>query len=243
MSKIGYRYGSEWHLLQYLGYHRAELNRSIETEIPCAVIDWLDFPYSDVQDHRDGEWQGVDFLDDGEPAKREWSRFWPRTGNPPNWDAIGKIRVGQLDEWLLVEAKGHLGELAPPCKAKEEGGLEQIRRSLEKTKIAVGVPADRDWLKRYYQFANRLAVLYFLIEHGIRARLLHIYFLGDHHDGKRCPWSQQGWQESIGIMRAHLGLSGQSEIEKRAHELFLPVCHRDRCCPVSRSRHQPAPPE
>ena len=30
MGKIGYTYGSEWHLLRYLGYHRNELNRQIE---------------------------------------------------------------------------------------------------------------------------------------------------------------------------------------------------------------------
>ena len=45
--------------------------------------------------------------------------------------------------------------------------------------MALGVSADRDWLKGYYQYANRIAALHFLTQHKVPAHLLLIYFLGD----------------------------------------------------------------
>ena len=48
MGRLGYTYGSEWHLLRFLGYHRNELNRRIEDIIPgdqVKVINWIDFHF------------------------------------------------------------------------------------------------------------------------------------------------------------------------------------------------------
>ena len=47
MGKIGFTYGSEWHLLRYLGY-RNELNRQIEEVIPAKNVkieSWSDFHF------------------------------------------------------------------------------------------------------------------------------------------------------------------------------------------------------
>lgn len=46
MSKIGYGYGSEWHLLRYLGYRRSLLNRSVVNCIAGDSVELLDFPFS-----------------------------------------------------------------------------------------------------------------------------------------------------------------------------------------------------
>lgn len=45
MGKMGNGYGSEFHLLRYLGYHRQELNRAIEKETGGLVTEWLDFAF------------------------------------------------------------------------------------------------------------------------------------------------------------------------------------------------------
>ncbi|MQB02127.1 MAG: hypothetical protein GEU78_18040 [Actinobacteria bacterium] len=43
---IGYTYGSEWHLLRYLAYHREDLSRDVEAAIPGSkVLRWLDHGY------------------------------------------------------------------------------------------------------------------------------------------------------------------------------------------------------
>jgi hypothetical protein len=64
MGKIGYGYGSEWHLLRYLGYHRDYLQNSILQITGGSHIQWLDFPFSTVNQalHHDQEWQGKEIL-------------------------------------------------------------------------------------------------------------------------------------------------------------------------------------
>ena len=125
------------------------------------------------------------------------SEFWPTTGNVPNWDLIGRRETPAGPEWLLVEAKAHLRELDQACAAKPQavgGSREMIGERLDEVKAAVSPGNSSDWLARYYQFANRLATLWFLLEHGIEARLLHLCFLGDDHfpDAARDAGEWQG---------------------------------------------------
>ncbi len=64
MSKIGYGYGSEWHLLRYLGYHRALLSQKVGEALGAGSVEWLDFPFAKdgapLQDDR--EFRGLEFL-------------------------------------------------------------------------------------------------------------------------------------------------------------------------------------
>ena len=46
MGTIGYGYGSEWHLLRYLGYHRHYLSQEILNMIGGEILQWLDFKFS-----------------------------------------------------------------------------------------------------------------------------------------------------------------------------------------------------
>lgn len=66
MGKIGYGYGSEWHLLRYLGYHRAYFSEEIVHIVGGQAVEWLDFPFSSanapLQDDR--EFVGLEFIAD-----------------------------------------------------------------------------------------------------------------------------------------------------------------------------------
>src|SRR3954466_15611060 len=89
MSKIGYKCGSEWHLLRYLGYHRDALNQAVRQAIPgSADLAWLDWSFEqrigsiDKAPPRflDVEFEGLDFLPPQDrarlgPALRD---FWPQ---------------------------------------------------------------------------------------------------------------------------------------------------------------------
>jgi len=217
-------YGSKWHLFRYLGYHRAALDRHIEDKIRGQNIRWVDFHFDPQADFLDAERKGLDFLADDLPVQEAWKDFWPQTGNVPNWDAVGWIHVGSQPEVLLVEAKSHPREVISKCGAKEAGGLNSIKAALEQAKAAFGVPAHHDWLKPYYQYCNRLAVLYFLVKNNIAARLLFIYFLGDRIPNCECSKDEAGWDATLQQMYAHIGLTGKSALEGRIHTLFLPVC-------------------
>lgn len=222
-------YGSEWHLLRFLGRHRHRFNDSVGRVIGGEVTDWLDFPptpggkpYFDGP-RLEGEWTGLDFLPPDHPARRVWPAFWPQTGNVPNWDAVGRVRVGPADDLLLVEAKAHVGELRSACGAVERGGLPRIREALDAAERAFGVPPEADWLQPYYQFCNRLAVLHHLTEHGVGARLLFVYFCGDTNPHAECPRDEAGWAPSVREMERHVGLTGRTALEERVHKLYLPV--------------------
>ena len=155
MAEIGYGYGSEWHLLRFLGYHRNVLDSAILRAIGGQGIEWLDFPFKQAKKFYDDEWKGLDFLETEHLARKEWSSYWPTSGNRQNWDAVGRLRIGGQEEWLLVEAKAHLGELNSSCGASDSGGLPMIRSACEVTKQNMGIDQAKDWLSPFYQYANR----------------------------------------------------------------------------------------
>jgi hypothetical protein len=91
-------------------------------------------------------------------------------------------------------------------------------------------PMDVDyWLSPYYQFANRLAVLFFLMrecEPAIPANLLFIYFTGDQRIDVECPEKEEGWQLIVKAMEKKLGIDTRSELYQRVEHLYLPVSPR-----------------
>ena len=108
MGKIRIGYGSEWHLLTYLGRYRARLTTEVAAVTRGQDVDWLDWPRSSAPVER--EWRGIDFIRD-HPVRDAWSSFCPQRGNSPNWDAIGTADIDGKTTWLLVEAKAHSREL------------------------------------------------------------------------------------------------------------------------------------
>ena len=224
MSKIGFGYGSEWHLLRYLGYHRNLLNESVMGATGADSLEWLDSPFDSKAAFLDSEWKGLDFLSANSPARNALGDFWPQSGNVPNWDAVGHITFAGEQEWLLVEAKAHVGELQSACKAKGNGGLPMIKAALDETKRVMEIDPETNWLTPYYQYANRMAWLRFLVNHGVSARLLFVYFLGDTVPNKICPSTTEEWTQALKTMYRHLGLIGSSHLEQRVHRVFLPVC-------------------
>ena len=226
MGGIGYGYGSECHLLRFMGRHRRLLNQHVLEVVGGDSIDWLDFDFHQSKPWPDAEIKGLVFLRTDDPAQIAWEQWWPQGRGIHNWDAVGQIRFGDVEEWLLVEAKANLEELCSDCRATSPTNRPKIERALAETKRALDVPEDRDWLNGYYQFCNRVAVLYFLNEHGVPARLLHLYFLGDRGDPRRtCPYDEEGWQEALRAQEEHVGLPAGHKLEARIHKLFLPIIY------------------
>jgi len=90
---------------------------------------------------------------------------------------------------------------------------------------ALNVPLDRDWLNGYYQFCNRIAALYFLTHHGVKAHLLFIYFEGDKMaHGGTCPQTVLAWESSLAAQSNWVGLPVVNMLDNRIHKLCLSVC-------------------
>jgi len=230
MNNLRLGYGSEWHLLRYMGRHRALLREKVLALTGGDDLGWQDFGFTaDAREEGnfgDAESKGLDFLPAHpmhQDVREAWAKWWPQTGNVQNWDAVGVVDRDGNPEWILVEAKANLEELKSETKAKEHGGLPKIRDCFQEAQQAFGADAGRDWTKPYYQYANRLAVLHFLTKMKVRARLLFIYFTGDSVPNRTCPKSAEEWQPALRDMKASLGLKGDSPLEQLKHELFLPV--------------------
>ncbi len=110
---IGYGYGSEWHLLQYLGWRRDALTRKIEDLTGVSAIRWLDHRESNALTDapRVRELVGLEFLDPEHPARHEWERRWPSRRGVHNWDAVGQGLSHDQQTWILIEAKAYTREL------------------------------------------------------------------------------------------------------------------------------------
>lgn len=240
MARIGCGYGSECHLLRYLGRHREFLDEEITRKVGASSVTWLDFHFdrelfdrlrsrgshSDrSQPWFDRERQGLDFLPPDSPAFRKWTEVWPQSGTPISWDAIGQVTIQNRKEWLLVEAKANLQELESSSQAKEAGGRREIQDFLQVTKQGLGVPPKSDWMNKYYQFCNRVAVLHFLVENSQPAHLVFIYFLGDKEgSGRTCPQSEDEWKVALAKQDSHVGLPKSHPLAGRIHMLFLHAC-------------------
>ena len=224
MGRIGHGYGSEWHLLRYLGRHLNLLDRVIRKATDCGSLDWLDFGFNPNNPWHDEEWKGLDFLEEDSVLQDYWRNYWPQGVGIHNWDAVARASSGGMTEWILVEAKANLEELKSTCQAGNKDSLQKITAALDATKTALGVPADTNWMSPYYQYCNRIAALHFLNTHGVGARLLFIYFCGDKGGARRtCPADSEGWKAALNEQAKHVGLPSGHYLDGKIRNLFLPV--------------------
>lgn len=234
-NRLQLGYGSAWHLLRCLGWQRKRFTEQVATSIGVEDIDWLDFPlggegvYPSGMPIRDGEWKRINFA--SSYLQSEYDDFWPSRGEQQNWDAIGYSSDASERELILVEAKAHPAEIKfNGTTASENGGRPLIRDAFRKTLKACGFTDEaaylqaENWLTGCYQYANRLATLYFFHKRNIPARLVFLYFCGDQHpSGRFCPQSIAEWDETLKQVKLQLELKGTSELEAKVHNVFVNV--------------------
>ena len=114
--------------------------------------------------------------------------FWPANG--PQWDGLATVDVAAGKAVLLIEAKGHPAEVRSSCSARDPRSITAIRRALEEVRTYMGAEAC-DWTRGTYQFANRLAYLYFLqVKCRITTFLVLVNFV---NDNSHKPTSLEQW--------------------------------------------------
>lgn len=231
MGKMGYGYGSEFHLLRWMGRHRDKFNEEVRKAIGVkgGKIEWFDFEFESKNFIPDSELKGLDFLKGDKRGNAVLSAFedgeqsWPQTGQVMNWDAVGRIG----DEYILCEAKAHVEEIEKVHKVKESKSVPQRLKAFKfaqnEKRVNASVRAE-DWMLNYYQMANRLYVLALLHEHHVKAYLLNIYFCGDCHRGWNCPETEGQWRDNvIKDEMEKLGIVNSDFVKKWVKHLFLPI--------------------
>jgi hypothetical protein len=135
------------------------------------------------------------------PTRRPLNEFWPRFG--PQWDGLGVTDQGQI---LLVEAKANIPEMVTaPTQARGESALQRIQLSLREVKSFVNSRIPVDWSVSFYQYANRLAHLYWLRElNGQDAYMVNLFFLNDAE--MNGPKLVEEWQAAIRLQEVFLGV-------------------------------------
>jgi len=142
--------------------------------------------------------------------------FWPSGG--PQWDALGRSNTGRL---FLVEAKSHIPELISSLRAENEDSIRLINESLEETKRYLNSSVQVDWSKRFYQYTNRLAHLYFLrVLNKLPAYLVLVYFVNDVE--QKGPISVSEWEGALKLLHSDLGL-GRHKLQKYICDVFIDV--------------------
>lgn len=230
MGRMALGYGSEFHLLRWLGRHRRRF-----TELVCGTrwknIEWLDFSFAD-EVIPDEELLGINFLKDEDLRKVEREFFdgefaWPNVPDRHlmNWDAVG---IADDGTYVLCEAKAHVEEIERKGCGAGVKSARKIRNALKLpiTYFEASASVD-DWLRSYYQMANRLYVVALLAQCGIKAVFSNILFIGDHFPGRgkvSCPENADGWRDILDDEYCTLGLNIDNQIVRNhVLEVFVPV--------------------
>lgn len=177
-------------------------------------LDWISPRASDDY----AEYQDAAFLDAlrlGQ-LKTGLSGFWPNRG--PVWD--GLARSG--DAVFLVEAKSHVPEfLSSPCAASSPVSRTMIGKALDRTRQALVADDRADWSRSFFQYANRLAHLWWLTEQGVDAHLLLVSFIGDH--AQSGPADPETWQAAFRCADYAMGLPTKHALSRRIHHVHPDV--------------------
>ena len=180
-------------------------------------IDWR----SPLKSDDYAEYRDEDFLEKLgivlNKIKYPLSDFWPDKG--PQWDALGVSG----DEIILVEAKANIPEMeSSGTDAKNPQSINRIRNSLDEVKKYLSVDITIDWTGTFYQYANRIAHLYYLREkNNIKAHLLFVYFIND--ITVHGPKTKDEWLGAIQTMECYLGLAKKHKLRKYIHDIFIDV--------------------
>jgi hypothetical protein len=83
------------------------------------------------------------------------------------------------------------------------------------------VGAEHDWTSPFYQYANRVAHLYFLRAiNDVPAYLIFVYFLNDETMGG--PNMREEWLGALRLVKAYLGI-GRNKLQKYMDDIFVDV--------------------
>ena len=217
--------GSQFHFQNLINDYPEYLNCLILSNSPSlrtyavAHPKWISPLVSD--DYT--EYQDKQFLEAiGFPKlSNKLADFWPKRG--PVWDALATVEgKSGSKEVILLEAKSHIMELASTGCGASGKSLEQIKRSLTTVKHSLKAKRKAEWLGEYYQYANRLAHLYFLTIVGqVPTWMVFLYFVGDVK--QKGPTAVVEWTVSLDKMQEALGLPKDNLLEDAIITVFAPA--------------------
>lgn len=213
----GETHGSQKDLQLLANQHQDILNQELSKILNKTInLEWL----SPLKDDDYAEYVDQDFINRlGNNFKivKPLKDFWPNNG--AHWDGLAK----ENDTVFLMEAKAHISEqMIETTGASSEKSITLIEKSLEETKAFLNVKTDVSWCKdNYYQYANRIAHLYYLRKiNKIDAHLLFIYFLNDKTVTGKTE-TKEDWEKAIDEVYKSLKLERENKLSNFIHHIFI----------------------
>lgn len=190
------------------------INKSIISNLNLNIkkIEWVSPLKSDrYKEYRDDQFLKKLGL---EKNVRNLRKFWPLMG--PQWDALGK----EENHYFILEAKANIPETISNMKAEKEKSIVQIHQSLQETKKYLNCINGKNWEQGFYQYANRVAHLYFLrYQCNVNAYLVFLYFLNDE---THIPTSRLEWEGAIKLQKRLMSLE-KHKLQRYITSVFIDV--------------------
>jgi len=183
-------------------------------KVNTEKINWLSPLKSDgYAEYRDDDFLKILGI---EEHKEKLHKFWPKRG--PQWDALGEFDNKKC--CFIVEAKANIEEMISKTKASSQKSIDKIRNSLYETQNYLNCKPIVDWESYLYQYANRIAHLYFLrCICNVNAYLVFLYFLNDY---THISTTRKEWDVAINLHKQFLGLK-RHKLQKYIAEIFIDV--------------------
>lgn len=154
--------------------------------------------------------------------------FWPRSG--PRWDGLART---SSRKFLLVEAKAYIEEGVDFGSKAGNDSRRKIAKALKQSKQAYGASAEANWELPFYQYANRLAHLHFLVsKNEIDAYLVFLYFANA--PDVPSPCSSEQWEGARRLTEKCLGL-GSHVYRDRIATVVIDVPEMSKSCVADNS--------
>ena len=150
-----------------------------------------------LESSQDSFWEGM----------KKPDQFWINGG--PNWDGLAVITEPDNTKVLvLIEAKGHKGEMNSDCGACGRS-LLCIEKQLDNAKNLMDIGNSNPWTKKYYQNANRIAYDVILNNLGVNTEVVFVLFANDPYWNIYDPTSLTDWNTRLSEANEYLGVSEQ----------------------------------
>ena len=223
--------GSRFHLQKMVNLNQDYLNHLMLSNSPSLKEYSATQPIwvSPLSADNYREYSDNDFLNiiDQIGLRKKLREFWPTGG--PYWDALARVERKNGERGvILAEAKANIPELGGPnyaCGAENISSRNKIENSLVIVKQALGVKPDTDWMGDYYQYANRLAHLYFLyVICKVPTWLVYICFIG----AKKAivPSTEEDWAVPLANVQKALRLPESHRLSSRIVYIFPKVANQ-----------------
>jgi hypothetical protein len=216
--------GSQFQLQNLVNKNPDLLNKKIlEASAPLRSVISGDITWvSPLEKENYIEYQDGEFLDaiGCQQSNDALLKFWPVGG--PVWDALARFKLKSSSKHgvILLEAKSHIEELENKKGCGAEGKSRQlIVDTFERVQKDLQISPNLNWTGMYYQYANRIAHLYFLsVVQKIPTWLVFLYFLNDKQ--MEGPKEESGWDAALAAVKAELHLPNKHVLSSNIINVF-----------------------